>query len=121
MAALGAGMSAIRGGGGRPASVPGPGIVGEAAVEEWAVVGAALRARQNTALTAECDAASIPGTTIPAPAVAIGELRAGDDAGTVLEVQYSLDGGQLRVKLEGGWASVIAKDGTQLLEPQPRI
>ncbi len=121
MAALGAGMSAIRGGGGRPSSVPGPGIVGDAAVEEWAVVGVALRARHNTALTAECDAACIPGTTIPAPAVATGELRAGDDAGTVLEVQYSLDGGQLRVKLEDGWASVIAKDGTQLLEPQPRI
>ena len=100
-----------------------------ASVEEWAVVGVVLRARHNTALTADCDAPCVPGTTIPAPAVATGELRAGDDAGPVLEVRYSTssDGGgdsgrgQLRVKLQGGWASVVAKDGTQLLEPQPRI
>ena len=126
MAALGAGMSVLRGGGMRASSAV-PGVVGVAAVEEWAVVGVALRARHNTALTAECDAPCIPGTTIPAPAVATGELQAGDDAGPVLEVRYSSNtdggsnGGQLRVKLEGGWASVIAKDGTQLLEPQPRI
>ena len=120
MAALGAGMSAIRGS--RPPPVPGP------AVEEWAVVGVHLRARHNTALTAECDAPCIPGTTIPAPAVATGELRAGEDAGAVLEVRYSSsteagggNGQQLRVRLARGWASVIAKDGTQLLEPQPRI
>jgi hypothetical protein len=137
MAALGAGMSAMRASG-SGSGKHAPGVVGVASVEEWAVVGVVLRARHNTALTAECDAAVIPGTTIPAPAVATGELQAGENAGAVLEVRYSngsgngTDGGmhqqqqqqqeeQLRVRLEGGWASVVAKDGTQLLEPQPRI
>lgn len=135
MAALGAGMSAMRASG-SGSGKHAPGVVGVASVEEWAVVGVVLRARHNTALTAECDAAVIPGTTIPAPAVATGELQAGENAGAVLEVRYSNGSGngtgggmhqqqqqqeQLRVRLEGGWASVVAKDGTQLLEPQPRI
>lgn len=111
----------MKGGGGQQEAPPAVGVVGVASVEEWAVLGVALRARHNTALTAACDAPVIPGTTIPAPAVATGELTAGESAGDVLEVGYSDGGSQLRVRLEGGWASVFAKDGTQLLEPQPRV
>ena len=111
----------MKAGGGGQEPPPAVGVVGVASVEEWAVVGVALRARHNTALTAACDAPVIPGTTIPAPAVATGELTAGESAGTVLEVGYSDGSSQLRVRLEGGWASVFAKDGTQLLEPQPRV
>ena len=89
------------------------------APEDWAEVGIRLRARHNTALTAECNAPFLPGTAIPARATAVAELRAGSSA-EVLEVGRN-ESGQLRVRLEEGWGSVRAKDGTLLLEPEPRM